>query len=139
VYRKIIIPMALDHGIGPRALEVARNLLSEGGEIMALHVYEQPSGSVGAYLDEEIVQRGYEAARAVLHERVKGMADVTPLMLEGHTSRTIIDHATKTGADCIVIGSQRPGLRDYLIGSTAARVMRHAPCSVHVLRNVPAK
>ena len=26
------------------------------------------------------------------------------------------------------------GLRDFLLGSTAARIVRHAPCSVHVLR-----
>lgn len=139
MYHKILVPMALDHGIGPHALAVARRLLAEGGQIVALHVYEQPSGSVSAYLDEETVQRGFQAARARLQGRVAGMADVTPVLLKGHTSRTIIDHASETGADCIVIGSQRPGLRDYLIGSTAARVVRHAHCAVHVLRNTDAK
>jgi len=135
MYRKIVVPMALDHGIGPRALAVARRLLAKTGEIVALHVYEQPSGAVGTYLDEETVRRGYEAARAHLEDRIADADDVVPVILKGHTSRTIIDYAAETGADCIVIGSQRPGLRDYLIGSTAARVVRHAPCAVHVLRD----
>ena len=40
----------------------------------------------------------------------------------------------ETDTDCVVIASHRPGLQDYLLGSTAARVVRHAACSVHVLR-----
>ena len=35
----------------------------------------------------------------------------------------------------IVIASHDPGLADYLLGSTAGRVVRHAHCSVLVVRN----
>ncbi|MET0093936.1 MAG: universal stress protein [Sedimenticola sp.] len=31
-------------------------------------------------------------------------------------------------------GAHRPGLSDFFLGSTAARIMRYANCSVHVLR-----
>jgi nucleotide-binding universal stress UspA family protein len=55
-------------------------------------------------------------------------------MLKGHIGRTIADYAAEAAVDCIVIGSHRPGLTDYFLGSTAARVVRHAPCAVHVLR-----
>jgi len=37
-------------------------------------------------------------------------------------------------ANLIMIASHKPGLRDYFIGSTAARVIRHAQCSVLVER-----
>jgi len=134
MYHKILVPMALDHGISPQTLAVARALLADGGEIIALHVYEAPQGSVSAYLDEEVVKSGYEAARRRLEEKVGGAAGVTPVIRKGHTARTIIDFAEETGADCIVIGSHRPGLSDYLLGSTAARVVRHAGCAVHVQR-----
>ena len=59
---------------------------------------------------------------------------MTPVLLNGHSGRTITDHARKIGADCIIVGSHKPGLSDFLLGSTAARVVRHAPCAVHVLR-----
>jgi len=36
--------------------------------------------------------------------------------------------------DLIVIASHRPGLKDYFLGSTAGRVVRHSPCAVHVIR-----
>lgn len=38
------------------------------------------------------------------------------------------------GADLIVMASQRPELKDYLLGPNAARVVRHAEQSVLVVR-----
>lgn len=134
MYNKILVPMALDHGISESTLAIARTLLSAGGEIVALHVYEAPQGSVSAYLDEKAVKSGFEAARARLNDRVAALDDVTPVLLKGHTARTIIDHANQDEFDCIVIGSHKPDIRDFLLGSTAARVVRHAACAVHVQR-----
>jgi nucleotide-binding universal stress UspA family protein len=134
MYKKILVPMALDHGISEQTLAIAHALMADGGEIIALHVYEAPPGSVSAYLDENVVREAFEAAEAKLKDRTKGLADVTPVMLKGHTARTIIDYSTESGVDCIVIGSHKPDLSDYLLGSTAARVVRHAPCAVHVTR-----
>ncbi|GGB95376.1 universal stress protein [Marivita lacus] len=134
MYSKILVPMALDHGVSPQTLEVARVLRSEGGEIVALHVYEAPQGTVKAYLDDEVVKAGFDTARERLNEKIAGLDDVTPALVTGHSARTIIDYAAQHGFDCIVIGSHKPGLSDFFLGSTAARVVRHAPCAVHVHR-----
>ena len=134
MYKNILIPMALDHGIGEAALAIARTLLAEGGQITALHVYEAPSGTASAYLDDKVVQEAFEKAKTKLEERVIDQPDVTAAIVKGHSGRGIIDFAVKIDADCIVLGSHKPGLIDYLLGSTAARVVRHAPCAVHVLR-----
>jgi nucleotide-binding universal stress UspA family protein len=40
--------------------------------------------------------------------------------------------AEKAGADLIVVGSHRPAMEDYLLGTNASRVVRHARCSVLV-------
>ncbi|WP_108816746.1 universal stress protein [Loktanella sp. Alg231-35] len=134
MYKNIIVPMALDHGIADKTIEIARTLLSEGGQITALHVYEAPQGSVGAYIDEGVVQNAFDRAKAKLDDRVASMPGVTAVIVKGHSGRTIIDTATSLKADCIVLGSHKPGLIDYLLGSTAARVVQHAPCAVHVAR-----
>lgn len=134
MYKNILVPMALDHGLSPDTLKIATALLAEGGNITALHVYEAPSSSVAAYLDEGILRESYDRARALLAEKVSGHANVTPVLRKGHSSRTIVEYASEVGIDCIVVGSHKPGLGDYLIGSTAARVVRHAQCAVHVLR-----
>jgi nucleotide-binding universal stress UspA family protein len=128
--------MALDHDVSPRTLEVAKALCDPGGEIIALHVYEAPQGSVRAYLDDDAIKDGFERARNLLHEKTTGIDDVTPVLVMGHTYRTIIDYAATQGIECIVMGSHKPGFSDYLLGSTAARVVRHAPCAVHVYRNL---
>lgn len=137
MYKKILVPMALDHGIGDATLDVARKLLADGGTITALHVHEAPQGSVRAYLDEAAVQAAFDKTKARLQERVKDMPGVQAATIQGHSGRSIIDFAKDKGVDCIVLGSHKPGLRDFLLGSTAARVVRHAPCAVHVLRKTP--
>lgn len=38
------------------------------------------------------------------------------------------------GADLIVVCSQRPTMATYLLGSNAAKIVRHAKCSVLVVR-----
>jgi len=134
MYKRILVPMALDHGLSPETLEIARALLQEGGEVVALHVYETPSGAVGAYLDEEMVRAGFEMARTRMAEKLAEHPGVQAVLKKGHSYRTIVDYSTEIKADCIVIGSHKPGLRDYFLGSTAARVVRHAPCAVHVTR-----
>lgn len=46
----------------------------------------------------------------------------------------IINLSDEIGANFVVIGSNRPGLSDFFIGPNAARVARHAQCSVLVVR-----
>lgn len=136
MYCKILVPMALDHDVSPKTLEVAKALSAPGAEIIALHVYEAPQGSVRSYLDDDAIKDGFARAKDLLYQKTAGTAGVTPRIVPGHTYRTIIDYAATEGIDCIVIGSHKPGLSDYLLGSTAARVVRHAPCAVHVYRNL---
>ena len=134
MYDKIILALSLEHGIAEQALETARRLGGDTAEIIAVHVYEPPNGSVSAYLDEDLVQKAYEDAKIALQARFDNAPDVTPVIRKGHSSRTITEYATTIGADTIIVGSHKPGLRDYFLGTTAARIVRHAHCAVIVLR-----
>ena len=135
MYKKILVPMALNHGISQDTLAIARALGAPEAQITALHVYEVPENSVSTYIGKDTVQKGFERAREILNEKVAGLDGVTPEITRGQAYRAIIDYAVSHDFDCIVIGSHKPGLSDYLIGSTAARVVRHAPCAVHVHRD----
>lgn len=134
MYKKIIVALALDHGISETALAKAKLLLDPDGEIIALHVYETPSGMAGTYVAEEDMVRARTAAQQRLDERVRDVPEAKAVLVNGHSGRAITDFARKEGADCIIMGSHKPGLSDYFLGSTAARIVRHAPCSVIVLR-----
>lgn len=136
MYKKILVAMALDHDISPRMLSVAEALLADGGEIIGLHVHEALHSSAAAFLDKEVVAEAFRRSEDLLHQKLAGVANVTPIIVQGHTARTIIDFAEEQGVDCIILGSHKPGLSDYFLGSTASRVVRHAPCAVHVQRDI---
>ena len=57
------------------------------------------------------------------------------MIAEGTIYERIIHCAEKTSADLIIMGAHRPELKDYLLGPNAARVVRHAECSVLVVRD----
>jgi nucleotide-binding universal stress UspA family protein len=60
---------------------------------------------------------------------------VTTAMEEGNPKSVIVDFAAKWPADLVVMGSHgRRGLERFLLGSVSEAVVRHAPCSVQVVR-----
>jgi nucleotide-binding universal stress UspA family protein len=134
MYDKILVPMALDHGISETTLKVAATLCNSSGQITALHVYEAPQGSISAYLDEDAQREGLEQARQHLARKTAAYEDVTTEIVKGRSYRAIVEYAEQNEIDCIVVGSHKPGLSDFFLGTTAARVVRHAPCAVHVCR-----
>ena len=75
-----------------------------------------------------------KAAIDKIAERIGSAKDADIVVLSGQAGRTVTDYAEKVAADCIIVGSHRPGIKDFFLGSTAARIMRYAPCSDHVLR-----
>ncbi len=135
MYNNIFVALSLEHGKSYLALYAARQLVSEGGKVTAVHVYEPPNSSIMAFLDSDAAEKSHLKAKSRLAERVKDENDISSVLLEGQSAgHTITEYANTHKADCIVIASHRPGLKDFFLGSTAARVVRHAHCTVHVLR-----
>lgn len=52
----------------------------------------------------------------------------------GNIYESILNVAKQIRADLIVVQARRPELRKFLLGPNAARVVRHANCSVLVVR-----
>ena len=135
MYKKVLVPIAFDDEHDPApAITIARRLADGDAEITLLHVIEQIPGYAVSYLPA-----GYRAeAKKALQAELSGIASGVPgakvVVVEGHSGRTILDYAEKSGADLIVIASHKPGMQDLLLGSTASQVVRHAKCAVHVLR-----
>jgi nucleotide-binding universal stress UspA family protein len=135
MYSKILVPLAADHAaVGARAMQSARALLAEGGTITVLTVLEQVPSYVAQYLPRDQDEKNRAEIDAGLAQEFADTPEVQHEVRSGHPAQTILEVAERGGYDCVVIASHRPGLQDYLLGSTAARVVRHAQCSVHVLR-----
>lgn len=60
---------------------------------------------------------------------------VSAVVRLGSVYNEVLDEAEKTGADLIVVGSHRPSMATFLLGSNASAIVRHAKCSVLVVRS----
>jgi nucleotide-binding universal stress UspA family protein len=60
---------------------------------------------------------------------------VSAVVRLGSVYNEVLDEAEKTGADLVVIGSHRPTMATFLLGSNASTIVRHARCSVLVVRD----
>ncbi|KIC15218.1 universal stress protein [Leisingera sp. ANG-Vp] len=135
MYKHILVPIAPEHGADTaRSLEAARLLADGGARITALTVADEIPGYVVQQLPEGLLENTRAEMLTALKADLGGVKDVKADVVTGHAGRTINDYAEAHGADCIVIASHRPGLQDYFLGSTAARVVRHAKCTVVVIR-----
>jgi nucleotide-binding universal stress UspA family protein len=59
---------------------------------------------------------------------------VSSVVRLGSVYNEVLEEADKIGADLIVVGSHRPTMATYLLGSNAATIVRHATSSVLVVR-----
>jgi nucleotide-binding universal stress UspA family protein len=138
MYNSIVIAAALfNEGATTRAaLEKAKTLLNPGGTVTLVHVIEEVPGYVAASIPKEHMgarQREVQDQLDKMTQAAGGM-NVKSTIRHGQPSASILGAAKENDADLIMIASHKPGLSDYFIGSTAARIVRHAQCSVLVTR-----
>ncbi|MFC4352626.1 universal stress protein [Fodinicurvata halophila] len=136
MYKTIIVPIDLMHAerIQPM-IQAARRLEGEGATLILTNVIEDVPSFMEAQLPAGVIDRLKEQARLQLEELAEGNAPGCEIEVRpGQPAAEILELARERGADLIVIASHQPGFGDFLIGSTAARVVRHADCSVHVIR-----
>ena len=59
---------------------------------------------------------------------------VSSVVRLGAVYNEVLKEVNRVAADLIVVGSHRPTMSTYLLGSNAAAIVRHANCSVLVVR-----
>ncbi len=107
--------------------------------LSVLHVLDVPVQPSHYQLDENLLMRMQPDIEAMTLEALqKMMKEQSPKELEystacvvGRAYAEIVNHATKQDSDLIVLGTHGlSALEKFLLGSTAAKVVRHAPCPV---------
>lgn len=137
MYQNILVPVAPNHPANAKgALDLAQFMRAEGGKITVVSAIERISPFVIQYLPDGQTEKNWAEVKASLLGDVQGSdnVEVEVMSVDGSAGHTIVEYAKKHKTDLIVIISHQPGLQDYFLGSTAARVVRHAPCAVHVVR-----
>lgn len=135
MYKNILVPVLFDEEHDTQAsFLVARALAGEGAKFTVVHVLETIPNYVTSEIPKEVLARTRHEAEKSLTQSAKALPGATSAIISGNSGRAIVDYADENDIDCIVLASHRPGFGDIFLGSTASRVVRHAKCSVHVIR-----
>jgi nucleotide-binding universal stress UspA family protein len=140
MYTHILLAVDLADSVpAPKGLEQALELAKAGGGELRL-VNVQPvipatfMEYVPADFDEEQSKRAKEALDAILGGIDLPTERKSAVARAGGIYHELLQEASEWGADLIVVGSHRPVMSDYLLGSNAKTIVRHAQCSVLVVR-----
>jgi len=95
--------------------------------------------AVSQFFPDNYADTAVEQARTELEKLVKAhlpaKADVEQLIAYGTPYSEILETTQRISCDLVIMASHRPEFQDYLLGPNAARVVRHAKCSVMVVRD----
>lgn len=105
------------------------------GSLILLHVIEPIPGFIASQLPEGILKKRKSEAKEELRKLAVQYSCSGVVIREGAPATEILEHAKEIKADLIVLHSHDPKLSNYLLGSVASRVVRHAHCSVHIVRH----
>lgn len=139
MYKNILLAYDGSEGAG-RALAAAIELAQiHGAELTALAVQERLprfSGTIDEVQEEKELanqQYGRLLDGAQAQARSAGVK-LKSLMRPGHPAKTILEVAKEGTFDLIIVGHSGLSGVWALLGTTAEKVSRHAPCSVLIVR-----
>jgi nucleotide-binding universal stress UspA family protein len=146
MFKTILVPIDLNHEESwkktvPLAIEMAR---SSGGTLhFTTVVPDYGAALVQDYFPKDFERNSLDHAEREMEKLVESIVpdNVTyQLHLEHGSIRThVLARAQEIAADLIVMASHPPDqLREFLVGSHADWIVRHAPISVLVVRGDPA-
>jgi nucleotide-binding universal stress UspA family protein len=136
MYQTILVPIDLAHAErGKAMIDIAKKLGGKGTRITLMNVIEDIPSYVAVELPGGMIKQMGENAKNELEDMAKAAGISTEVEVHaGRPATAILNTSENLAAELIIIASHRPGLQDYLLGSTASRVVRHAKCSVLVMR-----
>jgi nucleotide-binding universal stress UspA family protein len=140
MYRNILVPVDLDHPADWReALSAARSLAKcYSAKVTICSIVSDAHAIMhGEWLPISFEQLLFDtrARLEALASEVKADVNCAVEVASGTIFGGILEVANRISADLIVIGSHRPGARDYVLAANAIRVAKRSPCSVLIARH----
>ncbi len=139
--KHILCAIDLTHDQDARAIlaEAGRMAKRDGATLSVVCVLPDYGSSwVGSFFRQgtmkEAATAAMETLRRMVDEVLSDHEQVQCIVEIGTVYEKVIEAISECGADLAVVGAHKPDLADRIIGPNAARVSRHAPVSVLVLR-----
>lgn len=135
-FRRVLAPVDLSRPSATALHEAATIAEAHGAELIALHVVDEWYMPPHYPANLEAVQHE-QAAEALTRFLAEFTLPVTPkpMALTGSPARCIVDTASATKTDLIVMATAGLGSWEhFFVGSVTERVLGRAPCAVWVCR-----
>ena len=108
-----------------------------GAELHVVNVFMMPVGVGLSLAEDSILESSRERLQRVVAEQFSGDSSVICEAMTGNPWSGVCGYAERVGIDLIILATHGlTGLRRLFIGSTAERVVQHAPCPVLTIRSV---
>jgi len=122
-----------------KALPKAIEMRGDSGNLHVLTVVPEFGLSIISQyfpddFEETTLTAAKDAVRAFIDKNVPKEVPSRAIVAQGRAYEQILRIADEIGCDAIVMAAGNPDLAQYLLGPNAARVVRHAKCSVLVVR-----
>jgi nucleotide-binding universal stress UspA family protein len=140
MFTKILVPVDVSEiDVAQPGLDKAVELAKASGAALRLiHVRSPVPYAMNEYIPAEYYETDEQSSLKTLRDLVAKIDlpkdRITIVSPFGSVYDEVLREANEMGADLIVVGSHRPNWSTYLIGSNAANIVRHALCSVLVIR-----
>jgi nucleotide-binding universal stress UspA family protein len=140
MYQRIVLAVDLaEPTASPKGLVQAVEMANaSGGHLRLVNVQPVVPATFMEYVpidfDVEQAKRADEALDAILAGVDLPTERKSAASRAGGIYHELLQEAAEWDADLIVVGSHRPVMSDYLLGSNAKTIVRHAQCSVLVVR-----
>jgi nucleotide-binding universal stress UspA family protein len=141
--KSILFPTDFSEG-SAQALQYAVDMSKRyGAKLYVIHIIYDIAKATGWYVPHVSMDEMYkdiqEGAKKELErfgvEELAGVKNVERRVMTGVPHEEIINFVTANKIDLIIMGTHgRKGIDKILFGSTAAQVVRHAPCPVLTVR-----
>ncbi|MBV8796103.1 MAG: universal stress protein [Hyphomicrobiales bacterium] len=140
MYKRIVLAVDLAEPTpNPKGLTEAVELAKAGGgELRLVNIQPVIPATFMEYVPVDFDVEQGKRAKEELDELLGGIdlpaERKSAATRAGGIYHELLQEASDWGADLIVVGSHRPVMSDYLLGSNAKTIVRHAQCSVLVVR-----
>ncbi len=140
MYTSILVPVdPAESNFANPALKMAEQYATQYGSVLRLvSVISPVRGVITEMLDADFDARIADDARKQLVEIANSLNvpkdRVSISVRAGAVYHEVLEEAAAFNADLIIIASHGDSFSSYLLGSNAAKVVRHADCSVLVVR-----
>lgn len=138
--QRILMPVDLAYSdIVKREVKLALRLIADDGVIDMLYVDSArihrsmvPTASSQTFSEHH--QSALDGVQTMLEQLVPTKHRGKSIIRSGVVFDEVVSQAKYSNTDAIIMASAKPKIRSYLLGSNATKIVRHAPCSVFIVK-----